>query len=95
MKEWLIANLDGASITAVCGVIGSLCTAIISLINASRTRAQMKKLMDQAVERGSYAICPRCKEKVPLQDLEFHLSNGALDQNLNGVADEEENKLDF
>lgn len=33
--------------------------------------------------------------KVALQELEFHLANGALDQNLNGVADEEEDKLDF
>lgn len=90
MKEWFLENFDASAIVAVCGVIGSLCTAIISLLNASATKRKMEKLIENATEQGSYAICPNCHEKIPLQALEFHLKNGALDQNLNGIDDTKE-----
>lgn len=90
MKEWIMQNFDAATITAVCGFLGSITTAIISLINASKTRRKLNQVLENAKENGSYAICPSCKEKVAIQDLEFHLRNGALDNNLNGVADDQE-----
>lgn len=90
MKEWLLENFDASVIVAICGVIGSACTAIISLINASRTKKEMHDMMEKAKENGSYAICPKCSQRIPLEDLEFHLKDGALDNNLNGIDDSKE-----
>lgn len=90
MKEWLLANFDASVVVAICGFIGSVTTAIISLVNASKTRSKLNKVLEDAHERGSYAICPSCKKKIAINEIEFHLANGALDQNLNGLPDDQE-----
>lgn len=72
--------------TALASVIAAITSFIVAVRNARKT-AKVEKLLEDAQERQTYVICPRCKKKVRLSELAFHLPDGSLDQNLDGIPD--------
>lgn len=89
MKEWIIQNFDGSVITAICTFVVGLASAITSLVVNLKSSKRLSQL-EKAKENGSYAVCPKCHKKIAINDIEFHLANGALDNNLNGIDDDQE-----
>lgn len=84
--------MDPAWITTAATAICSVCAAVASLslaIKNQRKTAQIKKILEDAADRQTYAVCPHCKKKVYLRDLAFHLPDGSLDMNLDGKPDED------
>lgn len=67
----------------------AICAAITGLVGAINARRFMKYL-DKAKERETYAVCPHCKKRIPLSEIQFHLPTGEVDNNLNGKPDEDE-----
>lgn len=88
MKEWFIQNFDASVIVALCTFVTGLASAITSLILNLRSASTLKALQREKAPEGSYAVCPECHAKIAIHDLEFHLANGALDNDLDGIADE-------
>lgn len=68
---------------SVIGAIGSLVAAIMSFFKSRR----LARILDDAKERETYTVCPYCKKKIHLSEMDFHLPSGALDNDLNGEAD--------
>lgn len=82
-----LAQLDWVAIgTCAAAVSGAIVATISAIVSASKTR-KLEKALDAAKARETFAICPRCKKKVLLSELQFHLPSGARDNNLNGVDD--------
>lgn len=84
---------DPAWITTAATALASVCAAITGFVMAlrnARKTAQIERILENAQERQTYTICPHCKKKVRLAELSWHLPDGSLDQNLNGVADKDE-----
>lgn len=45
----------------------------------------------KAAQRSCYQIrCPHCKKSAPVTEVTFLLPSGKVDNNLNGIADEDE-----
>lgn len=77
--------------TAAASIAASI-VSVIKAVSASKKAAKLEKLVQEARERETYVICPSCKKKLPLSEIDFHLPSGAIDNNLNGKADYEENE---
>lgn len=85
-----LQNLDWVAIgTCAAACSGAIVAVITAVVNARKTR-RLEKALDDAKARETFAICPRCKKKVLLSELAFHLPSGERDQNLNGVPDHQE-----
>lgn len=84
---------DPAWITTAATAIASAMAAgagfLVALRNARKTK-KIEKILQEAQERETYTVCPRCKKKVRLSELLWHLPDGSIDQNLNGVPDDAE-----
>lgn len=85
-----LAQLDWVAIgTCAAAVSGAIVATITAIVSARKT-AKLEKALDAAKARETFAVCPRCKKKVLLSELSFHLPSGARDNNLNGLPDNEE-----
>lgn len=80
LPEWLLYLFAGLSAALN---VGSISAAVASLVR----QRHITKALNDAKQRESYIVCPRCKEKVPLSEISIHLKSGELDNNLNGVPD--------
>lgn len=80
---------DPAIITAVCGAVGAVAAIVTSIVNLVKNH-RIKVALDKAKQRETYAICPKCRKKIPLSELSFYLPDGSKDDDLNGVPDPEE-----
>lgn len=86
MKEWILQNkeliicLGSIFLTLIGGSIGLL----------GRSNAKLRNRL-KAAKRQSYSIrCPHCKKEAPLSEVSFVMPDGRPDNNLNGVADDDE-----
>lgn len=86
MKEWFLNNLDIYGITALVSALGSLVAMIVCLVRTHKAN----KVLSEAKARKTQIICPKCKKKSPIDEVHFVLPDGALDDNLNGVPDNQE-----
>lgn len=80
---------DPAIITAICGAVGAVAAIVTSIVNLVKNH-RIKVALDKAKQRETYAVCPKCKKKIPLSELSFYLPDGSKDNDLNGVPDPEE-----
>lgn len=78
------------AISTACASVAASVVSVIKAISASKKAARLERLLDDAKARETYFICPKCKSKVLLSEVDFHLPSGSLDNNLNGKADLEE-----
>lgn len=67
----------------------ALMTAIAGVIATIQTK-KFKNYLDAAKQRETYIECPKCKKRIPLSEIHFHLPSGELDDNLNGKPDNQE-----
>lgn len=84
---------DPNFVATVATSVASIAAAIVSIIKAvqaSKKAAKLALLLEDAKARETYIVCPNCKKRIPLSEASFHLPNGAVDNNLNGVPDVEE-----
>ena len=89
MKEWFMENFDAAVIASLVSVVSSAVMGIIGLVSSARSRKDYNRLVAAIKARRTYTFCPRCKEKLYFEDLNWYV-DGKQDQNLNGVPDDEE-----
>ena len=83
-------ELDWTNITiAATGVISAIAGLVVAITAMKKARL-VAKALDEAKQRETYIVCPKCGAKVPLSEISFHLPSGAKDMNLNGVPDSEE-----
>lgn len=80
LPEWLLYLVGGLSAALN---VGSISAAVASLVR----QRHITRALNDAKQRESYVVCPRCNEKVPLSEISIHLQSGELDNNLNGVPD--------
>lgn len=73
--------------TSVAGACAAVASIVMAVRNARKT-AQISKILEDAKERQTYVVCPRCKKKVTLSELQFHLPDGSLDMDLDGQPDD-------
>lgn len=86
-------NLNTETIVAIGTAAASIAASIVSIIKAvgaSKKAARLERLLEDAKARETYLVCPSCKRKILLSEIDFHLPSGAFDNNLNGKADSEE-----
>ncbi len=79
-------------LTALTTAFASIAAAVVSVIKAvqaSKRAEKARQLLDDAKARSTYSICPECGKKIYLSDLSFHLPSGQLDDDLNGIPDDE------
>lgn len=82
-------NLEELPELATLGVaLVSSIVAFISGIVSYRQSSKLGKQLQVAKERETYSICPHCGKKVYLSEMSFRLPSGAVDNNLDGKADE-------
>lgn len=81
-------DLLNVIIPAASGFVGVL-DVIIALFIAHKTKA-LDRALKEAKMRETYVICPHCQKKIPLSELSFHLPDGQVDNNLNGIPDSNE-----
>ena len=72
-------------IPACSGFFGVL-DVIIALFIAYKQKA-LDRALKEAKMRETYVTCPHCQKKIPLSELSFHLPDGSLDDNLDGIPD--------
>lgn len=84
------AQLDWVAIGTCAAAVAGAIVAVISAISSARKTTKLQRALDDAKARETFTICPRCKKKVLLSELSFHLPSGARDNNLNGLPDSEE-----
>lgn len=75
-------------IPACSGFVGVV-DFIIALFIAYKQKA-LDRALKEAKMRETYVICPHCQKKIPLSELSFHLPDGQIDDNLNGIPDSNE-----
>lgn len=83
---------DPEFITLLTTSVASLAAAVVSIIkavSASKTAARASRLLDDAKKRQTYIVCPHCHKKAYLAELDFHLPSGSLDNDLNGISDDQ------
>lgn len=73
-------------ITAIGSGISALGAIIIAIINGVKCH-KLDQRIEQAKLRETYCICPKCKKRIPLSEIQFRLPDGSLDNNLNGKPD--------
>lgn len=83
--EWITPEL----ITAVAGCATAIASGIVAIVSAKKA-SKLEKRLEEAKQRETYIICPHCKKKTPLSEVDFRLPDGSLDNNLNGKPDIEE-----
>lgn len=87
----LIKNLDWVALfAAIAGIITAL-ASLIAVIVGFRKSFKLKEALEEAKARETYIVCPGCKKKIPLSEIDFHLPTGQVDNNLNGKPDVLEN----
>ena len=74
---------------AIVSVISSISALIFSLIRAKAVK-DIKKALDDAKKKDTRIVCPKCHKESSLREVHFLLPDGSLDDNLNGVADDQE-----
>lgn len=92
MKE-IILNYMPEICAALVSVIAAGCGLAVTLINNHKTRVlkkELEKALAEAKAKETYTVCPCCDSKLLLSQLTFHLPGGSIDQNLNGVPDDQE-----
>lgn len=75
--------------SAIVSVVSAISALIFSLIRAKAVK-EIKKALDDAKKKDTRIVCPRCKKEVPLREVHFLLPDGSIDDNLNGIADDQE-----
>lgn len=80
--EWITPEIITAASSAVAGV-----TALVVAICNGVKAHKLEKQIEAAKLRETYIICPHCKKKTPLSEVDFRLPDGSLDNNLNGKPD--------
>lgn len=90
MREWFLENFDASMAAYLATLIGSIATAVASLANSINARRSCKKLLQVARSRSYWTTCPHCKKTIYLNEIAFHMPDGAIDDDLNGVADSDE-----
>lgn len=83
MKEWILANLNWL-VPSVASLFGG--TSLCSIISLLRTLT-LTKALKNARESKYWSTCPHCKKKVYFDELQWHMPNGVLDNDLNGQPD--------
>lgn len=86
MKEWILENLTATSIVSVLTSLGSFVGMIVCLVKTHKAN----KVIQDAKLRKTQVLCPKCHKKSPIDEVHFVLPDGALDDNLNGVPDNQE-----
>lgn len=69
--------------------VGAIVSAIITGIRAHHIKVSCDRILNEARERKTYTNCPHCKRKISLDELTFHLPGGAVDNNLDGLPDQQ------
>lgn len=89
MKEFFLQHFD-AIVYAVLAVLGAFATLFgVSIGQLNKLRKILTR--DKSKSSGYRVLCPHCKKESALEDVHFLLPSGAVDDNLNGVPDHEEN----
>ena len=83
--NWLTPEL----ITAISSGVAAVTALVVAICNGVKA-AKLSKQLEAAKMRQTYIICPHCKKKTPLSEVDFRLPDGSLDNNLNGVPDVKE-----
>ena len=86
-------NLNTETIVAIGTAAASIAASVVSIVkavSASKKAARLERLLEDAKSRETYLICPSCKRKILLSEVDFHLPSGAFDNNLNGKPDSDE-----
>lgn len=89
MKDfWKFCAENKESILAIgTAVATGLGTALGFLIRSN----VLSRRKIRAAARQAYSIrCPHCKKETPITDVTFLLPSGKIDNNLNGIPDEDE-----
>lgn len=90
MKEFILENFD-VIFYIVCGIFSLITgSSIFSQIRTNMARKKLKEYLEKAKSRETYTVCPHCKSKISFSELVFHLPSGQVDQDLNGIPDDEE-----
>lgn len=86
MKEFLINNWE-----TILTIVAGLLTAMATLLGITNHRInKIRKLMKQSDGNGYRIVCPHCHKESPIEQVTFKLPSGALDNNLNGIPDDQE-----
>lgn len=72
-------------ITIGAGTLGVL-DFVMACVITHRQKA-LDRALKEAKMRETYVICPHCEKKIPLSELSFHLPDGSIDDNLDGIPD--------
>lgn len=86
MKEWLIENVSWLAPVIAALFSGTSLCSIISLVRTLHLSSALKK----ARESKYWTTCPRCHKKIYLDELVLRMPDGAVDDNINGVPDDQE-----
>lgn len=87
MKEWIIENLNWLVPSAVSLFSGSSFLSIFSLVKSIHARKAVKNALEKAKADSYYTTCPHCKSKIYLEDTKWHMPNGDVDDDLDGIKD--------
>lgn len=79
-------------VTAVTALVGAIC-AIVSLVKLHHTKKLCSKMMEDAKSRMTMVTCPKCHKKSPLNEVQFTLPDGSIDNNLDGLPDDSDFKI--
>jgi len=86
MKQFFIDNFD-----TILMIASGLLTALGAFLGITNIRiSKVKKLLNGSKSNGYRIRCPHCKKESPIEEVSFLLPSGAVDNNLNGVPDEQE-----
>lgn len=87
MKDLLeFLTLHWPELTAGFATTAALITTIVNVSKSSR----LSKALEEAKSHGMQVRCPRCKKTSPLSEVTFVMPSGEIDNNLNGVPDNQE-----
>lgn len=90
MKEWIMQNLDSIVwiVIAVLSLFGS--GTAVSIVRTVLLTKALAKQLDQARKDKYWSKCPHCGETVYFDELRWHMPDGLLDNNFNGIPDDKE-----
>ena len=82
-----LKNMDWIAFgSAVAGIITALAGLVAGII-AIRNSKRISQALEEAKARETFTVCPNCKKKIPLSEINWHLPTGEVDNNLNGKPD--------
>lgn len=87
MKDWFVQNFDAAAITGIIVAVTGLISVVASTIVSIKTACNNRKFLDDAKKRGTWMRCKSCGRVHSLSEIEWHLADGAKDNDLDGRAD--------